>query len=1067
MSGTDPLAETLVEVIADTAKFRPAVLKEMSETATAAGEVLDRSLSTAMQAVAEESANAFGDTFKTTATKDSAEAGVSSAEAFKTGFTDVGGDTGSKLSRDVNGRLRDERGRFVQVGVESGTAFSQGLKKSAGDGAAEAASNAAAKFGSFLKTGFFTLASGATAATGAITAFGVKSAGDLQQTNVAFTQLTGSAKNAQVLIQNLQQFAANTPFEFKDVAKASAQLLAVGDAAGITQQNLIPTLTTIGDVGSAFGVSGAQINGAVLALSQMAGAGKIDMGNLNQLSDNLGGFPARAVVAQQAAALWGVTTAEAMKRIGNGGLDAQTGIQLLLQGMKDYPGAAGGMEKQSQTLNGVLSTFADTARNSLSNAFTPAIPQITDALNKLVPVMQSSLDKLGPVISGTLVAILPLAGQFVSTFATVMQPIVPILAYLGPAISTTLGVLGPIFAQIVTAIAPLAGPLNNIIVMLVQLFQQAITPLIPAINLLVTAFVQGIIPLLDPIQQLASALIAAFGPVLAKIVEVIAQTFAAFAPVITEIAQIFITALLPVLPQLADAFIKILTAIQPLIPLLAGALMQVLQAIAPVLPQIVDAFLQLTLALVPLVPLFVKILEVIIPIAAKLDEWLIAKILIPVIEGLAGAVRFLAGFLADLVGFLGTTLRFARDLGDYIGTLFVKAWQDLNKAVDAVVSWFRNLPTYFSEGLKGLESLLSSTWDSIMKGVDAVADFFAALPGRIINELIALPGQLLDLFVNGLALLLQGIGEALGLIIVAFVEFGRGIVFAVTELPGILVSLFTTAMTAVYDAVVAGGKQVIGWFTYAAVAVVHELAALPGQLADLFTTAVTAGYNAAVTAGVAVLGWFAALPGRIGSGLSSLASTIGGVFSSALDGTKKIVSDGIDTLVGWFKGIPGKLGDLATGMVDAGKKLITNIFDGFAQVPSIGANLAKSVVNAIIKAINWAIDQVNDGLSNINILGVGFGDHTIPDIPEWHAMGGIFDRPTRIGVGEAGREVLLPLTNPARTAQLAQESGLMNVLAAGGLGGTHQTYNLTVNTAAQNPETVAAITVGRLARMGA
>jgi hypothetical protein len=46
------------------------------------------------------------------------------------------------------------------------------------------------------------------------------------------------------------------------------------------------------------------------------------------------------------------------------------------------------------------------------------------------------------------------------------------------------------------------------------------------------------------------------------------------------------------------------------------------------------------------------------------------------------------------------------------------------------------------------------------------------------------------------------------------------------------------------------------------------------------------------------------------------------------------------------------------------------------------------------------------------------------------ASGGIFDKATLLIAGEAGKEVLLPLTNPARALDLAQQSGLFDTLAA-------------------------------------
>jgi hypothetical protein len=47
------------------------------------------------------------------------------------------------------------------------------------------------------------------------------------------------------------------------------------------------------------------------------------------------------------------------------------------------------------------------------------------------------------------------------------------------------------------------------------------------------------------------------------------------------------------------------------------------------------------------------------------------------------------------------------------------------------------------------------------------------------------------------------------------------------------------------------------------------------------------------------------------------------------------------------------------------------------------------------------------------------------------ALGGVFDSATPAIIGEAGREVVIPLSRPNRALQLARESGLIDVLAAG------------------------------------
>jgi TP901 family phage tail tape measure protein len=62
---------------------------------------------------------------------------------------------------------------------------------------------------------------------------------------------------------------------------------------------------------------------------------------------------------------------------------------------------------------------------------------------------------------------------------------------------------------------------------------------------------------------------------------------------------------------------------------------------------------------------------------------------------------------------------------------------------------------------------------------------------------------------------------------------------------------------------------------------------------------------------------------------------------------------------------------------------------------------------------------------------VGRAGSSAPFVPEGAAAdGAIVDRPTVLLTGEAGKEVVIPLTRPQRAMQLAEESGLMNLLGS-------------------------------------
>lgn len=203
----------------------------------------------------------------------------------------------------------------------------------------------------------------------------IKTAADFEQTEIAFEGLLGSAERAQQFLAELQDFAARTPFEFPQLTKAAQQLMATGTAA----EDVIPVLTKIGNVTSALGVSGEGIDRVVRALGQMQGRGKVASQELIQISEAIPGFSAIGAIAEH----FGITTAEAFKKVETGGVSAQEGIEAILSGMERFPGAAGAMERQSQTLNGQLSTLKDNLRLLAIDGLSPVLPFIKGHIQQL------------------------------------------------------------------------------------------------------------------------------------------------------------------------------------------------------------------------------------------------------------------------------------------------------------------------------------------------------------------------------------------------------------------------------------------------------------------------------------------------------------------------------------------------------------------------------------------------------------------------------------------------------------------------------------------------------------
>lgn len=224
----------------------------------------------------------------------------------------------------------------------------------------------------------------------AITGIGVKAvqaAAKLQNVQTAFTNMLGSGEKSTAFVKELQQFAAKTPFEFSQVTEAAQKFLAFG----FTAEQVIPTLTAVGDAAAGVGLDAEGINRVTLALGQMAAKSRVQSDEMLQLTE--AGIPAWQMLADKI----GKSVPEAMDMVSKGGVDAATGISALVEGMNSKFG--GMMEQQSATIQGTWSTLMDGLEQSaaqvglkISEAFNlPEIFQgIGDTLTNFATTVQTS-----------------------------------------------------------------------------------------------------------------------------------------------------------------------------------------------------------------------------------------------------------------------------------------------------------------------------------------------------------------------------------------------------------------------------------------------------------------------------------------------------------------------------------------------------------------------------------------------------------------------------------------------------------------------------------------------------
>jgi tape measure domain-containing protein len=286
-------------------------------------------------------------------------------------------------------------------------------------------------------------------ALGQIPKAAITAAGSFEQTRIAFTGVLGSAEKANAFLSQLQKFAAVTPFEFPQLQRAAQQLLAVGFSA----QDVIPVMTKIGNAAAALGASGDQINLVVRALGQMKGKGKVSAEEINQIAENLPGFNSYAAIAAKR----GTSVAQVMSDMAKGAIPADEGIQAILEGMQNFPGAAGAMERQSKTLIGVISTLKDNLRQVAIDFITPKLPALSAAVQRFGDLVSHAFSGATKAAAVDLAVLLGFEED--SNFEKAIERIGKALKDLGPIVedifTSKMGVAKLALTAFVTVLATL------------------------------------------------------------------------------------------------------------------------------------------------------------------------------------------------------------------------------------------------------------------------------------------------------------------------------------------------------------------------------------------------------------------------------------------------------------------------------------------------------------------------------------------------------------------------------------------------------------------------------------
>jgi tape measure domain-containing protein len=266
----------------------------------------------------------------------------------------------------------------------------------------------------------------------ALGAAAVKSAADLETLETSFISLTGGAEQAKNMVEQLNTFAAKTPFQLEEIGKAARQLIAAG--TGIDEVNT--QLQFLGDIAA---TSGSSIDEIAAIFAKVQAKGKVELENLNQLAER--GIPIFTALSEATGLL--------PSELGAGAVSVEQFNKTLKSFAEQGGFAEGAMARLSQTAAGQFSTALDNLKKAgaeLGNVMLPTIKKlitnVTD-LTKRFTAMDDSVKqvvvRLGLIAStiGPGLLFLPQIIEQIKLLSVVMAAN-PILAFAG--VVTAIGI---------------------------------------------------------------------------------------------------------------------------------------------------------------------------------------------------------------------------------------------------------------------------------------------------------------------------------------------------------------------------------------------------------------------------------------------------------------------------------------------------------------------------------------------------------------------------------------------------------------------------------------------------
>lgn len=440
----------------------------------------------------------------------------------------------------------------------------------------------------------------------------------------------------------------------------------------------------------------------------------------------------------------------------------------------------------------------------------------------------------------------------------------------------------------------------------------------------------------------------------------------------------------------------------------------------------------------------------------------ITQAFIGLLQALEPIVRSIKGLIKNTFSGIGAV--YDEHLKPYFDSLH-EGWSKIwGTFIDSWNTYIQPVLENVGNGLSDLmdnhlQPFIDSFLEFVGKVIDATKDlwegviqpFFDWLAANILPVVAPIFQVLADIFVIGWRIVIDTL-KAVFDILNGLIDFVKGVMTGDWQLAwedikqivqafvdvivslfkgmwDVIVSLFTNAWNLIvalakgaWDAIVGIFSGMGSWFGARWQDTVNALSNIGSWFREMFQKAWTG-----LTSIFSRLGsWFGEQWGNVKNALSSVVSWFGQIFSQAYNA----VTNAFSSIGTFFSGVWSTVKGI---FVNAGQQVGSAVGGAFRSAVNAVLGTIENVVNGFISMINGVIGIINK-LPGVSLGGIGY--ISLPRL----ARGGIVDSPTVAMIGEAGKEVVMPLENTGFLQTMGRVVGGAVVNALGG--GVSQTSGL-------------------------